>query len=206
MNNKFELTREQLLEIKHRNVDMYKMICELSVSSTSYCDVLDVKKLKKECELGYFRIEDLFTKDQISKAYRDQQLSEDLEKVEKQFGCESRMIKHEYPPVELISRAVSVKKVVDVIGEMAFFHGDLIDAILDKKDFNINVTPEQSKLIDKICVALGVQQVGGGNGNFIYFENSRCGYGYKAYLFTSEKDFDYPEYSMETGKFVGGEA
>lgn len=39
---------------------------------------LDIDKLKKECELGYFNIEDLFTKDQIKKA------NDNLQKV---FFC-----------------------------------------------------------------------------------------------------------------------
>lgn len=67
----FELNRDQLIELKHKSNDLYQMIMSLKKDKADYCETLDKEKLKKECELGYFCISDLFTKEQIESAFND---------------------------------------------------------------------------------------------------------------------------------------
>lgn len=67
----FELNRDQLIELKHKSNDLYQLIMSLKKDEADYCETLDKEKLKKECELGYFCISDLFTKEQIEKAFSD---------------------------------------------------------------------------------------------------------------------------------------
>lgn|SRR5574343_364556 len=71
MNKKFEIPRDKLLEIKHSNYELYQLICSFATNEEEkdYCEILDKAKLAKECELGYFNIDDLFTREQICNAY-----------------------------------------------------------------------------------------------------------------------------------------
>ena len=67
----FKIEREQLLKIKHSNYELYQAILSLKEDEVEgdYCETLDKKKLMSECVLGYFNIEDLFSKSQIIEAY-----------------------------------------------------------------------------------------------------------------------------------------
>jgi len=62
-----EIDREKLLLLKEANYEAYQVIISCSSGEDDYCKTLDMEKLKRECELGYFDIEDLFTKEQVSK-------------------------------------------------------------------------------------------------------------------------------------------
>lgn len=70
----FEIERAELLKLKETNHEAYSFIMSCSSSETDYCKTLDMEKLKSECEKGYFAIEDLFTKEQIQKAFSVQEI------------------------------------------------------------------------------------------------------------------------------------
>lgn len=65
----FEISREDLLKLKHSSYEMYQFVISQKSADGDYCETLDIEKLKKECELGYFKIEDLFTRKQLLDAY-----------------------------------------------------------------------------------------------------------------------------------------
>lgn len=71
---KLEIERNELLKLKSNNYEVYQLLCFLKLAEDldcDYCETLDKAKLARECELGYFKIEDLFTKKQIISAYEN---------------------------------------------------------------------------------------------------------------------------------------
>lgn len=87
MNKKFEIPRDKLLEIKHSNYELYQLICSFATNEEEkdYCEILEKAKLAKECELGYFNIEDLFTKEQICNAYNRGYISDDGKNISQNY-------------------------------------------------------------------------------------------------------------------------
>lgn len=64
----FKLTKKQMLELKHKDRDMYQMVQAMSIESTDYRDVIDQEKLKRECDRGLWNVDDLFSQKQINEA------------------------------------------------------------------------------------------------------------------------------------------
>lgn len=145
----FELNRDQLLELKHKNNDSYQLIMSLKKEEKDYCETLDKEKLKKECELGYFCISDLFTKEQIRDGFKA------LEVKPKQ--TESFIVALNRYSRILDDTNNDVNRVANIIGntEVAEKHFNLIHAIRQKIEIKIRVTPEQSEIVQKIFFALG---------------------------------------------------
>lgn len=65
----FEISREDLIKLKHTSYEMYQFVISQKSADGDYCETLDIEKLKKECELGYFNVMDLFPKEKIISAY-----------------------------------------------------------------------------------------------------------------------------------------
>lgn len=63
-------TRDEWLSLKGKNPEVYSLLNTVrnNEQSLDYCKTLDREKLKRECELGYFDITELFTKEQINNA------------------------------------------------------------------------------------------------------------------------------------------
>lgn len=152
----FELNRDQLIELKHKNNDLYQMIMSLKKEEKDYCETLDKEKLKKECELGYFCISDLFTKEQIEKAFSDTFVSRwALPIVNTLFTHTVNGIASN--SIEPINPMPNVFRDGDLEFDVAYKHSKLVRAINEKKEIKIRVTPEQSEVVQKICFALGVK-------------------------------------------------
>lgn len=69
---KMEIERDLLLKLKSTNYEAYQLLNSLKLVEDldyDYCQTLDIEKLKKECELGYFNVMDLFPKEKIVSAY-----------------------------------------------------------------------------------------------------------------------------------------
>jgi hypothetical protein len=69
-----QIEREELLKLKASNYEAYQLLNSLKLVEDldrDYCETLDKHKLARECELGYFKIEDLFPKNQIISAYNN---------------------------------------------------------------------------------------------------------------------------------------
>lgn len=76
----FEINRTDLLKLKTTNNALYQFILSLEGKNGDYCETLDKAKLAKECELGYFKIDELFTRSQIVEAYSNAVLKPHLVK------------------------------------------------------------------------------------------------------------------------------
>ncbi len=69
---KMEIERDLLLKLKSTNYEAYQLLNSLKLVEDldyDYCQTLDIEKLKRECELGYFNVMDLFPKEKIISAY-----------------------------------------------------------------------------------------------------------------------------------------
>lgn len=170
----FELDRDQLLELKHKNNDAYQLIMSLKKEEADYCETLDKEKLKKECELGYFCISDLFTKEQIRSAHIDDSESRHKDSFERFVKSRIDAFYDKYSDVEpkqngqqtafldksnqsICDNTKATNRVANKIGnsEIAYKHFNLIHAIREKIEMKIRVTPEQSEVVQKIFFALG---------------------------------------------------
>ena len=69
-----QIDRDVLLTLKATNYEVYQLLNSLKLVEDlgyDYCETLDKEKLAKECGLGYFNIEDLFTVQQIIDANKN---------------------------------------------------------------------------------------------------------------------------------------
>lgn len=91
---KFEIKRDELLKLKQTDYNMYQFLISQSVEEKDYCETLDKQKLATECGLGYFKIEDLFTVQQVMEASKKFKVETTIIKTvsEKEDSCKHKAL------------------------------------------------------------------------------------------------------------------
>lgn len=146
---KFE--REVVLKLKQTNYEVYQLLMAHSEDEKDYCETLDKKKLAKECGLGYFNIEDLFTLQQILEA--NKKISGLISNDNPASGSTQEIIKDTKLFNKLYERIIPCRVGVPVIFEETNYkHKVLVDFINknEGKSILIDCNNEESMEIQKI--------------------------------------------------------
>ena len=121
----FEINREDLLKLKQTNYDLYQLIMSQKSLDGDYCETLDKQKLAKECELGYFKIDELFTKEQIANAYKniEKRVEDNAGKVLKAYSIDATDFVRGYSFAEEIKKAAQEDLISSVFGLSRYSEG-----------------------------------------------------------------------------------